>query len=282
MKKIILTLAIVTSITMADAQIQIPALSPAGLIQQQIGLAKVSVNYHMPSLRGRKLLGQANIPYGKVWRLGANEVTTIEVNDAIDMQGNVLSKGKYALVAIPDASEWTIIVNKDNDQWGVYSYNEGKDVFRFKVKATPLSSIQETMSFTFEEITPTSGTLVFKWENITFKIPFSQKNADEKVMMQIKEKTTVRKPSMDDLMESAEYYLMMNKDLEQALKWATEVVNNVKSPFRYNLQAQIAAKLGKCEIAIAAANGAIEYAKKSKDDAAIALAESIIKACSAK
>jgi tetratricopeptide (TPR) repeat protein len=259
------------------AQIKIPQLSPVAKVEQQIGLAKATIIYSRPSLRGRKLLGQNDIPYGKVWRMGANEVTTLELSDDMLIEGKALAKGKYAFVAKPDASEWTIVINSASGQWGVYGYKEDKDVMRFKVKAEVLSPTVETLGFTFEDIQPSSANIVFRWENVQFKVALAH-NSDAKVMAEIKQKTSGN-PSGSTLMEAAEYYLMMNRDLEQALKWSEQVLEKTKSPFRYNLKAQIAQKLGKCAVAVEAAKGAIEYAEKNGDAAAKALAEGIIKNC---
>jgi tetratricopeptide (TPR) repeat protein len=262
------------------AQIKIPQLSPAAKVEQQIGLAKATLTYSRPSLRGRTLLGKSDIPYGKVWRMGANEVTTLELSEDMTIEGKPLAKGKYAFVAIPDANEWTIVVNNHSGQWGVYNYKEDKDVLRFKVKTVALPQAFETLSFTFEDIHPSSANIVFRWENVQFKVALVH-DADAEVMAEIKRKIA-NNPSGSTLMEAAEYYLMLNRDLEQALKWSEQVLEKTKSPFRYNLKAQIAQKLGKCEMATEAAKGAIQYAEKNGDAAAKALAENIIKSCEGK
>jgi tetratricopeptide (TPR) repeat protein len=276
--KILFAITILFNSFITEGQILMPSLSPASKIQQQVGLSSVTISFGRPSLRGRKLLGQTNIPFGTIWRLGANEVTTLEVNDEVEIEGKLLKKGKYAMVAIPNKNEWTIILNSDSEQWGVYEYDQKKDIIRFNVKSEKIKSKIETMNFIFEEITPTSSTLLFYWENTKFKIHFSQ-NADKRVMQQIKEKTEIENPDLTDLMEAAEYYLLMNRDLEQALKWSNKVLDSIQTPFRFNLKAQIAVKLGKCIEAKEAAIKAIEYAKKNGDVAAIALAEEILKNC---
>jgi Protein of unknown function (DUF2911) len=263
------------------AQIKIPQLSPGAVVQQQVGLANVIFSYARPSLRGRKMLGQESIPFGKVWRLGANQVTTIEINDELVIEGKPLPKGKYAMFAIPDSLEWTIVINSDPNQWGAYSYKEEKDVMRFKVKSSQLVQPLETMSMSFEDITPTTASLVFRWEKTQFKISLLHK-ADEKVMAEIKEKTAKENPGMMTLMESAEYYLLMNRDLEQALTWATQLVEKRKSPFVMNLQAQIAEKLKKYDLAISASNEAIQLATKNGDIAAATAAKDLIKRCEGK
>jgi Protein of unknown function (DUF2911) len=266
------------SIFQVIAQLTIPQLSPAAKVEQQVGLDKVIVTYNRPSLKGRKLLGQSDIPYGKVWRMGANEVTTLELKGDMIIEGKLLSKGKYAFVAIPEANEWTIIINKDDDQWGVYGYKENKDVMRFKVKAEVLPQIIETLTFTFEDLMPTSSSLVFKWENVQFKIGMIQ-DSDKKIMAEIKAKTSKTSPDLEIVMEAAEYYLMMNRDLPQAFIWINQVLEKNKSPFRYNLKAQIAHKMNNCEVAIEAAKAAIPLAEKSKDEAAKSLSNSIITKC---
>ncbi len=263
------------------AQIKIPQLSPAAVVEQQVGLANVRISYARPSLRGRKMLGKESIPFGKVWRLGANQVTTIELNDDLMIEGKPLAKGKYALFAIPDSLDWTIVINSDPNQWGAYSYNETKDVMRFKVKANKVAQTKETMSLQFEDITPTTASLVFCWENTKFKVAFLH-NADEKVMAEIKEKTGKENPGMMTLMESAEYYLLMNRDLEQALTWTTQLVEKRKSPFVMNLQAQIAEKLKKYDLAISAAKEAATLATKNADVAAATAANDLIKRCEGK
>jgi Protein of unknown function (DUF2911) len=279
MKKSTLLIALlILTIQKGFTQLKMPIPSPAAKVEQQVGVSNVSITYHRPSLRGRKLLGQPNIPYGKVWRLGANEATTIEVTDSIQIEDKILPKGKYALMAIPDEKEWTIIVNGVSNQWGAYQYKEKKDVFRFNVKAENLSKTEETLSFTFEDIQPSEASLVFRWENVQCKIKLKQ-DADNFVMAQIKKKTSMQKPDLEELMEAAEYYLLKDRDLEQALVWATKVLEKYKSPFVYNLQAQIAQKLSKCPLAKEAATKAVEYATKNRDVAAAALANDIIAKC---
>jgi hypothetical protein len=282
MKRIYLLLAIYFIAINAYAQISIPALSPSASIKQQIGLGKVTINYARPSLRGRELLGKDNIPFGKVWRLGANEATTIELTDSMLINGNSLAKGKYAMMAIPGATEWTIIVNSEPNQWGAYTYSDKKDVMRFNVKAEKLKQRIETLSFYFEDVTPEKSTLVFKWENISFQFAIEQKT-DEIVMAEIKEKMAKEKINYSTYMEAAEYYLYAKKDLTQALEWTKKLLETIKaSGFSYNLQAQIAQKLGNCALAISAAKSSIEITNKNGDAAANALSKSIIKDCEAK
>lgn len=140
--------------------------SPKVEVSETIGETKVAINYGQPSMREREIFG-ALVPYGKVWRTGANEATTIEFSNAVSISGKEVPAGKYALFTIPNESSWTIILNSVSDQWGAYNYNASKDVLRFDVKPTPTKA---TEAFT---ITVSSGGSVeMKWENtaVHFKI----------------------------------------------------------------------------------------------------------------
>jgi Protein of unknown function (DUF2911) len=195
------------------AQINIPSLSPSAKIEQQIGLASVSISYARPSLRGRKLLGQANIPYNTIWRMGANEVTTLTLSEDVVIANQPLAKGKYAFVAMPNEKEWTIIINKDNEQWGVYDYDVKKDVLRFNIKADQLAANIETLTFSFEDVKPTSANIVFRWENVQLLIPI-QHNVESTILADIKVKTSAENINEENAMLAAEYYLMQNLRLD--------------------------------------------------------------------
>lgn len=280
-KKYYLLLVISFIIMQVHAQISIPALSPKASVMQQIGLGKATITYARPSLKGRKLLGQESIPFGKVWRLGANEATTIEFTDSMLIDGKPIAKGKYALMAIPDLKEWTIIINSDANQWGAYNYSEKKDIVRFKVKSGKLKKKVETMTFTFVNITSEKSSIYFEWENNSFQFDIEQKT-DEIVMAEIKEKMAKEKIGSSTYMEAAEYYLYANKDLNVALDWTKKLLEIRKSGFAYNLQAQIAQKLNNCELAINAAKESILITEKNGDVAATTLSKSIIKSCELK
>jgi hypothetical protein len=277
--KMLFTLTFFT--TILNAQLKMPILSPKASVNQQVGISSVIVNYNRPSLRGRKLLGEKDIPFGTIWRMGANDVTTFSVDYPIKIEGKELAKGKYALVSIPGETEWTIILNSDFKQWGVYGYDQKKDVLRFNVKVTALTENVETMTFAFEDILPSSSSLVFRWERMQFKIKLEH-DADKFVMEQIRVKTTKLKPDAWDLIEAAEYYLLKDRDLEQALKWVNKALITEKTAFPNNLKAQIAQKLEQCDLAIESAKKAIIAATKSRDLASIASSESIIAKCQSK
>lgn len=140
--------------------------SPKAEVDGTVGSSKVKITYCQPSARGRKIMGGL-VPYGEVWRTGANEATTIEFDKAVKIEGKDLPAGKYALFTIPTENEWTVIFNKDAKQWGAYKYKQSDDVLRVTVKPTKTEQFVE--SFT---ITPEKDQVSLKWENtaVAFKV----------------------------------------------------------------------------------------------------------------
>lgn len=140
--------------------------SPAVTATGKAGEAAVTINYGAPSVKGRKIWGEL-VPFGKVWRTGANDATTFEIDTDVKIEGQSLAKGKYSLFTIPEANEWTIIFNKNPKQWGSFSYKQDEDVLRVKVKVDKSSSFNEKLAF------EVSGNKVFiRWENaeVAFKV----------------------------------------------------------------------------------------------------------------
>jgi len=139
--------------------------SPPSTAEGTMDGVKVKIEYHQPSARGRKIMGGL-VPYGDVWRTGANETTSIEFTGPVKIEGKDVSKGKYALFTIPGENEWVIIINK-TIKWGHYDYKEGEDLLRVKVKPTKTESFVETFNIGIEK-----DQVVMKWENtqVAFKI----------------------------------------------------------------------------------------------------------------
>jgi hypothetical protein len=281
MKKIILLLAVCTAFFNVSAQIATPAASPTATISQQVGLGKVSISYSRPSLKGRTMLGAANVPFGKLWRTGANKITAIEFSEDMSIAGKAIAKGKYALVTIPDAAEWTVILNKDTEQWGVYEFKEANDVLRFKVKATKNKVKTETLTFDFADTKSNSATMTLAWENA--QIAFEVKHdPDAQIMADIKAKMSAAEIKNDTYYDAADYYYTTNRDLKQALVWATTMVEKDPQSWTYHLHAKIAAKLGQCDLAIASATKGLAMAEKEKDNAEIMNNKKVLEGCGKK
>lgn len=165
MKRItLLLLALVTSVTALVAQDK-PS-SPQATVEGKVGSANIKIVYCQPSARGRKIMGGL-VPYGEVWRTGANDATTIEFDKAVKIEGKDLAAGKYSLFTIPGENEWTVIINKDAKQWGAFKYKQESDVLRVMVKPTKTPAMVETFSISLGK-----DEVLMKWENtaVAFKV----------------------------------------------------------------------------------------------------------------
>lgn len=139
---------------------------PSPLVQKQasIGDLTIAINYGSPAVKGRKIFGGLEA-YGKVWRTGANEATTFEVNKDVTINGEQLTAGKYALFTIPGENEWIVIFNKQAEQWGAYNYDEKKDALRVTVKSSATPETTERLMFNIDSKT---GKVIFMWEKVAF------------------------------------------------------------------------------------------------------------------
>lgn len=282
MKKILVFLNLCLALNLVTAQVATPAASPSASVMQQVGLANVTINYARPSLKGRKMIGSQFIPYGKVWRTGANKVTSIELSEEVMINDKPVTKGKYALVTIPDKLEWTVIINKDADQWGTYNYKESDDVLRFKVKPMTTMGNTETLTIEFEDTKPGSASVAIRWEKV--KIKFSiHHDPHSKILADIKAKTDdPNNITNDTYYDAANYYLNNNIELKKALVWATTLAEKDPQSWNYALQGSIAAKLGQCELATAAATKGLALAEKENDGVEIAANKKVLQACTKK
>lgn len=151
-----------------------PRPSPNASVSQTIGVADVAISYGRPGVKGRKVWGTL-VPYGQVWRTGANEATTLSLSHAVAIEGQKLPAGTYALFTIPSANEWTIIFNKTAQQWGAFSYDASQDALRVTVKPQAADHV-EWMSFQFEGLSENSATVVLRWGQVAvpFKVEVGQ------------------------------------------------------------------------------------------------------------
>lgn len=143
---------------------QKPMASPRDSVSGKVGSANVSINYGSPSVKGRKIWGDL-VPYGKVWRAGANEATTFTTDKAIKVEGKELAAGTYGLFVIPNENEWIIIFNKTAKQWGAYEYKDKDDALRVTVKPAKSGALSEKLNY---KITP--NRLYINWENLAVPV----------------------------------------------------------------------------------------------------------------
>ncbi|MDQ2794437.1 MAG: DUF2911 domain-containing protein [Bacteroidota bacterium] len=246
----------------AQSKISIPPLSPTTHIHQNFSTSYIDLTYSRPSLRGRPAFGGV-APFGTVWRTGANTITKVRFGEEVKIAGQTVPAGAYALLAIPDAKEWTFILNRDTAQWGTYAYQQDLDVLRVKAKPSKLAAPVETMSLTVENLKPASADLVVTWDRTQVALPLTA-DPDRVVMGQIAQ---ALKGEKKPYVQAAQYYYNTGKDLTPALDWLDAYIKaNPKEYYGYYWKAKLLQKQGKNPEAIAAANQSLELVKDDKNE----------------
>ena len=270
-RKLLFATILFASLTADAQQLRTPAPSPTQTVQQDFGISSMQLIYSRPGIRGRKVFGDL-VPYGKVWRTGANQATRIKFNDDVNIGGKPLKAGEYALFTIPGENEWEIIVNKGSENWGTV-YKQEDDLLRVKVKPTKLNDNVETFTMQFENVKPTSADLTIMWEKTGVRIPITT-DIDSKVMAQI---NNLMNRDNRPYFNAAMYYLESGKDLNQAVVWFDKAIEQNPNAFWvYHQKANALAKLGKKEDAKQAANKSIELAKAQNNDDYVKLNEKLL------
>jgi hypothetical protein len=281
MKKL-LTIVLLAVCLMAEAQIQTPAASSAGTVTSVVGLTDVKVTYSRPKMKGRKIFGTGAdflVPFGEIWRTGANQGTVVSFSDDVKVEGVDVKKGEYLLLTIPGASEWTVILYSDITMGGnTANYKQEKDAARFTVKSEKLTEKVETFTINISDIADNnSGAKVqLAWENTSVKFGVAV-DYDTKVMKSIETGTKV---SPGNYVAAANYYFDNGKDLNKALEWMTLGINTGNQSAFWNIhtKAKIQNALGDKKGALATAQQSLDLAKKAESDFGyIKLNEDLIK-----
>jgi hypothetical protein len=243
-----------------DKEIEFPQASPAASLKQRIGLTDVEVEYSRPSVKGRKIYGGL-VPYGEVWRTGANTATKVTFSGDVKLEGTAVPAGSYALFTIPGETEWTVILSKVTGQWGSYSYAEKDDLLRVKVKPVAMHDPVETMSISVEELRDDSARLAITWEKtrVAMKI-----ETDLVAVLVPKIKAAMAAEGKKPYFSAAMFYYEHEMDLKQALAWMDEALKEkpdaVWMVYRKGL---IQAKAGDKKGAMASGQEALGLAKKA-------------------
>lgn len=255
MKKIILMLAMMIANYAIEAQVKTPQPSPKSTLTQVVGLTNVEIVYSRPSAKGRDVFNNL-VPFGKVWRTGANENTTISFSDDVVIDGKTLAKGKYALFTTPKADNWEIVFYSSTDNWGTpETWDETKVALRTNAKSEMLGRNVESFTIGINNLDNNFAHLELSWEKtlvaIKFEVP-TQKTAMASI------DKALAGPTAGDYFSSAQYLFQSNGDLTKALAYVNKALDlNKDKPFWYTRQKSlIQAKLGD-------KNGAIETAKIS-------------------
>ncbi len=242
-------------------KIDFPSPSPVSVLKQRAGLTDFEITYARPSARGRDIFGGL-VPYGEVWRTGANFATKISFNTPVKFEGKEIAAGSYALFTIPGRDQWTVILHKDKGEWGSYAYDAKDDIARVNVKPVALGQPVETFTIGFDALRSESAVLTLAWDKtlVPVKLGF---DVVSKVVPQIESAMTT--DAANKLyFPAAIFYLEHGLDLNKALTWVDAAIKAQPDAFYfYYHKARILAKLGKKTEAIATARQSIDVAAKA-------------------
>jgi hypothetical protein len=220
-----LLIAAMSAVSAAQSFVlDLPDQSQQAEISQRIGITKITIDYHRPLVKNRKIW-DGLVPYGKVWRAGANENTVITFTDPVMIEGKPLDKGSYGLHMIPNADEWTIIFSKNSTSWGSFTYDQSEDALRVKVK--PMAAdMHNALTYDFDQLQPDSAVVELEWEKVA--APFKV-SVDVHDVVQASLKKQLRNLSQYTWMswdDAANYLLAEKIALDDALKYANESIDN--------------------------------------------------------
>jgi hypothetical protein len=277
----------------AFAQITVPRPSQSASVMQRIGVTDVTITYSRPGVKGRKIWGdplpeQAKVqgeatldnqnerpkdavivPYGHVWRTGANEATQFVVTDDVLINGQKLAAGSYSLHTIPTKDEWTIVFNGTANQWGSFNYDPAKDTLRVKAKPQWVNENQEWLAFNIEPVGEDSAQVNIRWEKIS--VPFTVKVPDVAATTMAKLKSTISNAKPDDWRTRLQggVYLLNNKDASDdalGMEWLDASIKAKETFQNLSAKANALYKAGKKEEAIALGEQAVQRGKTDKVD----------------
>jgi hypothetical protein len=274
MKKTCLIVCMLAFAIATNAQLKTPAPSSTQTIKQDFGLGSIELSYSRPGMKSRKIFGDL-VPFGKVWRTGANGATTLTFADEVIIGGQKIPAGKYGLLTIPDKDSWTIIISKQLDVTQPGAYKQESDVVRVQAKPMAVKDKAETFTMQFANVTSNSIELHMMWDKTEVSLPITT-DVETKVMAQISEamKTDDAKTPY---FPAAMYYMENGKDLNKAMEWFNKSVQqNPKAFWAYYQRANCMSKLGKKQEAIESANKSIELAKEAKNDDYVTLNQKLL------
>ncbi|MFM8255564.1 MAG: DUF2911 domain-containing protein [Bacteroidota bacterium] len=272
MKKFMMVVLLVGSIITSQAQLRTPAPSPAQTIKQDFGLGNLEISYSRPAMKGRKIFGDL-VPYGNVWRTGANGATTLQFSDEVTIGGVKIAPGKYGLLSIPNKDSWTLIISKQTDVTSPAAYKQEMDVVRVNAPVSKSNSRTENFMIQVDNIKSTQCQIELSWDQVKVALTVDT-DIDTRIMQQINTAMQGEKPPY---FNAAMYFMENGKDLNQALSWFEKAA--AATPTAYWVHHQLAncqAKLGKKAEAKATAQKSKELAMAAKNMDYVKLNEKLL------
>jgi tetratricopeptide (TPR) repeat protein len=245
----------VTFVQAQSALLNLPDASQHARVTQRIGITDITIDYHRPLVRGRKIFGGLQ-GYGQVWRAGANYNTTIEFSDPVTIEGQPLPKGVYGLHLIPGETSWVVIFSRNSTSWGSFTYDQAEDALRVTVKPQAIEN-HEALSYDFEDPRPNSALITMRWERVA--VPFKvEVNTPEIVRQSLRKQLRARPQFEWPAWQEAADYLLNNKlGAEEALKDADRSIE-IEDRFENEMtRSHALSALGRKDDALAARDKAI-------------------------
>lgn len=253
-------------------QLRTPPPSTAQTIKQELGIGSVELSYSRPNIKGRKVFGDL-VPFGNVWRTGANGATTLTFSDEVVIGGTKVPAGKYGLLSIPGPNEWTFIISRQTDVTSPAAYKPEQDVVRVKAAPKTVATPAETFTLQFADVKANGAELQLSWDNTVVALPITM-DVESKVMAQI---DNLMNRDNRPYFQAAMYYMEAGKDMNKALEWLDKAVaQNPDAFWIHHQRANALAKLGRSGDARQAANKSIELARKAQNMDYVRLNEKLL------
>lgn len=272
MKKSILAIAFLAFTYQSNAQaLRTPSASTSQTVKQEFGLGSIELSYSRPNAKGRTIFGDL-VPWGAVWRTGANSATTLNFSDEVIIGGKKIPGGKYGLLTIPGQSEWTIIITKQLDVTSPSAYKQEMDVVRVNVPSVSMPFPVETFMILFERVKNNELEMMIIWESTMVSVPIKT-DIESKIMGQI---DNLMNKDNKPYYASAMYFMDNNKDLNQAAAWLEKAVEQTPNAYWVWYQkARCLSMLGKKTEAKTASVKSMELAKAQKNPDYVTLNEKL-------
>ena len=259
---LLLASALLLAIPAMAQELKLPPLSPLSTVTTEFSTSKIEITYNRPSMKGRKIFGGL-VPFGEVWRTGANAATKITFGEEVEIGGKTIPAGSYSFYTIPNETEWVIIINKNTGSWNGTGWAKEDDMVRMTVKPSRTTQTVETFTLSIGNITFSSCTIDLMWENTVVSVPVKANN-NERLMKNIEK--AVERPTIP-YRAAALYYIATDQNLDKALDYIQKAIDeNPKAFWNHMTKAEIAAKLGKNDMAREAVAKVRELTKDTESE----------------
>ncbi len=238
--------------------LNLPRGSQHAVVAQRIGITDITINYHRPLVNKRKIWGSL-VPYGQVWRAGANENTTIDFSDPVTVEGKSLPAGTYGLHMLPGESEWTVIFSRNYTSWGSFTYDQAEDALRVTVKPVA-ADFHEALAYDFDDVTPDGAVVSMRWEKLAVPVKIGVDTHEVVAQNLHKQLRGLAQYAWDGWDDAANYFLQEKVHLDEALNYADKSIAAEARYDNYMTKSRILDALNRKDEATVARNKALGMA----------------------